>query len=78
MAQRGAWTPQKVRERIQVSMLLKRLTEHVLGRVEMSATQLKATEILLRKALPDLASVALTDPTGTGPAAVRWIRGDDE
>ena len=62
MAQRGAWTPQKVRERIRVSMLVKRLTDHVDNpeKHKMSRTQLKAIEILLRKALPDLAAVDTT------------------
>lgn len=60
MAQRGAWTPQKVRERIRVTMLTKRLTDHVLGKVDMSPTQVKAAEVLLRKSLPDLAAVDTT------------------
>lgn len=60
MAQRGAWTPQKVRDRIRISMLVKRLTDHAVGKTEMSATQLKAVEILLRKSLPDLAAIELT------------------
>lgn len=60
MAQRGAWTPQKVRDRIRVSMLVKRLTDHVVGKSEMSQTQLKAVEILLKKSLPDLAAIELS------------------
>jgi hypothetical protein len=62
MAQRGAWTPQKVRERIKVSMLMKRLTDHVRDpeKTKLSRTQLKAIEILLKKALPDLASIDTT------------------
>lgn len=38
-------------------MLAKRLRDHALGRNEMSATQIKAAEILLRKAWPDLKAV---------------------
>ena len=49
-----------VRDRIRVSYLVTRLTKHVRGEVELSATQLRAAEILLRKALPDLASVEHT------------------
>jgi hypothetical protein len=59
MAQRGAWTPTKVRERIRVSMLVKRLSDHVDGKQEMSQTQIKAAEILLKKSLPDLSSIEL-------------------
>jgi hypothetical protein len=60
MAQRGAWTPQKVRDRIQVSMLITRLTNHALGRNKMTSTQMRAIEVLLKKALPDLVAVDTT------------------
>lgn len=49
-----------VRERIRVSMIVSRLHRHVLGDLEMSQTQLRAAEILLKKALPDLSSVEHT------------------
>jgi hypothetical protein len=49
----------QVRERIQAGRLLDRLEQHALGEAEMSATQLRAAEILLKKALPDLQSTAL-------------------
>ena len=45
------------REKIRTSMLINRLQNHVLGAVEMSGTQLRAAEILLRKCLPDLQAV---------------------
>jgi len=48
-----------VRKKIQASQLINRLHDHVLGKVEMSATQLKAAEILLKKSLPDLQSIDL-------------------
>jgi len=54
-ARKKQWTPDKVRERIQTSMILNRLTDHVHGKVEMSATQVTAGLGLLRKVLPDLA-----------------------
>lgn len=47
------------RQAIQVSMLLKQLQKHVDGKVEMSTTQLRAAEILLKKAIPDLKSTEL-------------------
>jgi hypothetical protein len=74
MAQRGAWTPQKVRERIQVSMLIKRLTNHIRGKQPISPTQLKAIEILLKKSLPDLAAVELTGNPDS-PIKVTWADG---
>lgn len=52
-----------VRRKIQASQLINRLTDHAFDRVELSASQIKAIEILLKKSIPDLASVELTgDP----------------
>lgn len=48
---------QKTREKIQTSQLVNRLTNHALGETELTATQLRAIEILLKKTLPDLSSV---------------------
>lgn len=48
------WTPDKVRQKIRTSMLINRLQNHVLGRLDMSKTQLQAAGILLRKTLPDM------------------------
>lgn len=45
------------REKIQASMLLNRLRDHALGKCDMSPTQVRAAEVLLRKTLPDLSSV---------------------
>lgn len=47
----------KTRDKIKVSQIVNRLQNHIFGKVEMSPTQLKASEILLRKKLPDLAMV---------------------
>ena len=49
-----------VRGKIQASQLVNRLTGHALGEVELSTTQVKAIEILLRKTVPDLSSVEMT------------------
>ena len=56
----------EVRLKIQASQLINRLTDHVFGKVQLEATQLKAIEILLRKSLPDLSSVEMTGANG-GP-----------
>jgi hypothetical protein len=45
------------RTKIQTSQLVNRLTAHVLGEVEMSPSQVTAGLGLLRKSLPDLATV---------------------
>ena len=48
---------EEVRARIQTSQLLNRLTDHALGKVELSNTQVRAIEILLKKTIPDLSSI---------------------
>jgi hypothetical protein len=55
-----AWTPEKVRQRIRVALLLKRLEDHVLDGSEMSKTQVAAATVLLKKTLPDLQSIEAT------------------
>ena len=52
--------PANVRERIRTSMLVNRLTDHALGKVRMTPSQVRAIEILLRKALPDLQATELS------------------
>lgn len=61
------------REKIQVSQLLNRLTDHALGKCEMTPTQVRAIEILLKKKLPDLQAVEMTGPDG-GPVVVEIKR----
>lgn len=52
-----------VRDKIQTTQLLNRLENHALGELELSQTQIKSIEILLRKTLPDLSAVTVE---GTG------------
>ena len=47
-----------VRAKIQTSQLVNRLTDHALGNVDLSPTQVRAIEILIKKTLPDLQAVA--------------------
>lgn len=49
--------PVEVRQRIQTSMLINRLTDHALGKIKMEPTQVRAIEILLRKTMPDLSQI---------------------
>jgi len=46
----------QTRDAIKTSMLINRLTDHALGEVEMTATQVRSAEILLNKTLPNLKS----------------------
>jgi hypothetical protein len=56
-----------VRAKIQAGQLVKILTDHAIGLTEeISASRMKAIEILLRKSLPDLQAIELkADVTGT-------------
>jgi hypothetical protein len=54
------------RKRIQTGVILKRLEDHVVGKQELTATQISAANILLRKSIPDLSATELTGAEG-GP-----------
>ncbi len=47
---------------IRVGKIRTRLEQHIFGEIDMTATQIRAAEILLRKVIPDLTS---TEWTGT-------------
>lgn len=54
----GKLHQEDVRKKIQVGQLLETLQNHALsGESELSASRLKAIEILLRKSMPDLQTV---------------------
>ena len=65
-----------IRAKIQTSQLINRLQDYALEQkgVELDNGRLKAIEMLLRKALPDLAQVAHTDADGN-PLALHFIIG---
>ena len=50
---------ENTRERIQTSMIVNRLTDHILGTVEMNASQVSAALGLIKKTLPDLSAMEL-------------------
>lgn len=49
----------KTRQKIQTSQIVNRLLNHTLGEVEMTNTQVRAAEILLKKTLPDLSQMTI-------------------
>lgn len=53
-----------VRDKIQASQLINRLQDHALGETELSASQIKAIEILLKKSIPDLSAVQVSGDAG--------------
>ena len=59
--------------RIQAGVILDRLVKHVNGEVEMSSSQIKAADILLKKTVPDLARTEVTGIDGAPQEMViRW------
>jgi len=62
---------ENTRLRIQSTMIMKRLEDHIVGKVELSATQIQAARILLAKTTPDLQAVAHTGSDG-GPVQVSF------
>ena len=65
-----------VRKKIQVSQLLNVLQNHALGISEdLSPTRMKAIEILLRKSMPDMASVTVSgDSEQPLQHIVTWVK----
>lgn len=65
----------EVRTKIQTSQLVNRLQEHALstGEDEISASRLRAIEILLKKSLPDLSAIELTGQDGEAIETVTRI-----
>lgn len=61
------------RAKIQKSNILNALIEHAEGKREMGATQVTAGLGLLRKCLPDLATVTLQGNEAGGPVVVTWL-----
>ena len=55
-----------VRAKIQTSQLINRLENHALGELDLTPTQIKAIEVLIRKTLPDLSAVSMSGEDG-GP-----------
>jgi hypothetical protein len=58
-ARKTIWTPDLVRARIQTTQLVKRLQDHVHGKVKLSSTQVRAAEVLLARTLPTLTQTDL-------------------
>jgi len=69
---RNAMWIEETRKKVQTSQLINRLQDHGLGTVELSATQVRAIEVLLRKTIPDL-SATTHDATDEMAAALAGI-----
>lgn len=53
-----------VRDKIQTTQLINRLTKHALGEVELTSAQVRSIEILLKKSIPDLSAVQVDGKLG--------------
>jgi hypothetical protein len=62
-----------VRSKIQTSQLVNRLTDHALGKIELSPTQVRSIEVLIKKTLPDLQSIEHTGDPDNPVVAVTKI-----
>ena len=56
--------PERGRERIKSTLIIKRLMKHIKGEIDMTSTQIQAARILLNKTLPDIKSLEV-EHTGT-------------
>jgi len=59
-----------VRQKIQASVVIDRLQKHLKGEVELSATQVRAAEILLDRSVPKLSQIQHTGEGG-GPVKAK-------
>jgi len=62
---------ERTRKKIQTSMLLKRLENHALGKIELTAQQVQSIKILLSKTMPDLKAMEFTGEVETTPKTQR-------
>jgi hypothetical protein len=62
----------EVRTKIQTSQLINRLTNHALGKIELTSTQIKSIEILLKKSMPDLSQVQGAGEEGEHKHVFTW------
>ena len=67
---------ERCRSAIQTTKILQRVNKHAMGKIEMTATQIKAAEILLRKTMPDLK--AIEHQGDGGPLVVKIVRYSDK
>ena len=69
---RNAMNIRKARDAIRATQLQNRLVDHGLGKVDLSQTQVRAIDIVLKKLVPDLQSIALKNDEEAGPLQITW------
>lgn len=63
---------EETRARIQTSQLINRLEDHVFGNIDLTPTQVRGIEILLRKTIADLSATTLSGDEAN-PVTIRQI-----
>lgn len=63
----------KTKRLIAATQLLKRLTQHGKGEIEMTQSQVNAARIVIAKSIPDLKAMEITGPDG-GPVQVEVVK----
>ena len=64
------------RERIRTGVIIDRLQKHALGEVEMTASQVRAAELLLKRTWPERQAVAMTVTTNPVAELIEEITQD--
>lgn len=67
---------EKWRDKIRTSMLINRLQDNAIGKIELTREQIRSIEILLKKSAPDLQSIELSGEGG-GPLQIDIIKYSD-
>ena len=62
-----------VRQKIQASVLIDRLTKHANGDIEMSSTQVRAAEVLLDRSVPKLSQIQHTGDEDNPVRVYGWM-----
>ena len=62
-----------VRQKIQASGLIDRLTRHANGDIEMSSTQVRAAEVLLDRSVPKLSQIQHTGDEDNPVRVYGWM-----
>lgn len=65
---------EQVRSQIQTSQLINRLTDHAFGKIELSNSQVRSIEVLLRKSIPDLQAISLEGSGENGEHLHKIVR----
>jgi hypothetical protein len=63
---------EQVRAKIQAAVIVDRLHKHMLGELEMTASQINAAQILLDRSVPKLSQIQHTGENG-GPVQVQAV-----